>query len=115
MNSTQAATCGEADALTALVSSKTESWHTENCGALCACGAPGTRVSGSCRCCGGQILPSGYVAPLRVGLVLTTRQRQILQVLAGAEIRPFSSIRGKRYPCRSRAHTPGRSTSLKET
>ena len=47
---------------------------------------------------GVRFLPSGYVAPLRVGHDLTTRQRQILQVLAGAENRPFSSIRARVTP-----------------
>jgi len=47
---------------------------------------------------GVRFLPSGYVAPLRVGHDLTDRQRQILQVLAGGKTHPFSSIRSQVAP-----------------
>ncbi len=47
---------------------------------------------------GVRFLPSGYVAPLRVGHDLTDRQRQILQALAGGGRRPFASIRAQVNP-----------------
>jgi ATP-dependent DNA helicase RecG len=47
---------------------------------------------------GVRFLPSGYVAPLRVGHDLTDRQRQILQALAGERTKPFASIRAQVDP-----------------
>ncbi|MEI9979926.1 MAG: ATP-binding protein [Edaphobacter sp.] len=47
---------------------------------------------------GVRFLPSGYVAPLRVGHDLTDRQRQILQALAGDGSRPFANIRAQVDP-----------------
>ena len=44
---------------------------------------------------GVRFLPSGYVAPHRVGHDLTDRQRRILQVLAGGKPRPFAGIRAQ--------------------
>ena len=47
---------------------------------------------------GVRFLPSGYVAPLRVGHDLTDRQRRILQALAGERTMPFASIRAQVGP-----------------
>ncbi len=47
---------------------------------------------------GVRFLPSGYVAPLRVGHDLTDRQRMILQTLAGGGTRAFASIRAQVDP-----------------
>lgn len=47
---------------------------------------------------GVRFLPSGYVAPHRVGHDLTERQRRILQVLAGGKKQSFASIRAKIDP-----------------
>jgi ATP-dependent DNA helicase RecG len=41
---------------------------------------------------GVRFLPSGYIAPHRVAHDLTTRQREILQVLAGREALPLRTI-----------------------
>ena len=47
---------------------------------------------------GVRFLPSGYVAPLRVGHDLTDRQRRILQAVAGERTMPFASIRAQVGP-----------------
>jgi len=41
---------------------------------------------------GVRFFPSGYIAPHRIGLELTTRQREILQILATYESAPFRVI-----------------------
>lgn len=47
---------------------------------------------------GVRFLPSGYVAPHRVGHDLTDRQRRILQALAGGGTRAFANIRAEVDP-----------------
>lgn len=47
---------------------------------------------------GVRFLPSGYVAPHRVGHDLTDRQRRILQALAGGGTRAFANIRAQVDP-----------------
>jgi ATP-dependent DNA helicase RecG len=44
---------------------------------------------------GVRFLPSGYVAPHRVGHDLTDRQRRVLQALGAGKSRPFASIRAQ--------------------
>jgi ATP-dependent DNA helicase RecG len=47
---------------------------------------------------GVRFLPSGYTAPMRVARDLTIRQREILNILSGAERLPFRDIRGGLHP-----------------
>ncbi|HKS75947.1 MAG TPA: hypothetical protein VJQ82_22230 [Terriglobales bacterium] len=47
---------------------------------------------------GVRFLPSGYIAPHRVAHDLTTRQREILQALAGRQEVSFGDLRAKVAP-----------------